>query len=1162
MQESNEKRIAFNYYKEGKLLFFNGLIEDSTEKYQKALGILEKYNDDKNIAKLKVGIGLNNNLLGNYDKALEFLNEAYIKLDEYKRDNKNLEILCLCSLELSKSNLYKGNLKKSLILSNKALKLSKEANNSVGYSIILILMGKCYEKRGWILKALSKYNKSLKIAEQENILESKSEVLIHLANLQLSLKIYKEAFKNFQLALQIKTDLNQFNKVAEIRDKLATIFELSNNYKEALLNCKIALKIYCNNKLYIQYGRCLIHKGMIHKKTGDYNSALKHFKNAKYILERRNDKVGLSTAINNMGLIYCLKEDYKVAETYFLESLDLLSNTNAFDKILNHLANINAIYYYTHDLMRAYLILNEIKMKAESDNNRNLVGLINLQIADNFKFRGNYQKAILILKNTIDIFQETKDKPFLIKTLITLAYFYVKLNDYNEATSLYNKAKVIGDKFGDKISADLDDQIGRAYQYWGKKKRALEYFYRAKKMRIKTGNTIGILVSASNIGQIYIAEDLEIAQRIFEGLLKKAEALNYIKAITNSLLHLGIIKLKKEKNFQEALDLFKKARNYYIDQRDLKGYTLSSRYIGECYLNLGDQINALIFMKLALKNSLNFSYDKESMFAFTDLGRVYEMIGKNMKAEKHYLKAIEISNKLTLKIRSEELRISFRESLLFPYDYLINLYSSQYKENQDILFLAKLLKILEQVRSQEMMNNIKYIRSFKTSPEEPQKKEREQNTKAKIILELENEIEEKRIQIRELDNYRISLSEKGESNILVIPLYNNLMEELMGLEEDYREFYYIKGYIYEARKEHELFSNIQEIVEKEKMVIWDFFTINLIGRNNDKIYILKISFEGLELLESESIQKNRLLKLVNDFHKDQDFSKLKAIQEILNSIFPKKLIKDIKNFKKLMIIPHDYIFQIPIELVDDIGLKLPIFYCFSLSLFQLLYINYNSPESNRFLMVTNPDPNIASKNLDYNFYKLKDFCSIFKECNVKIDLLSEKQATKYNFIKQIDKCNYNLIHFSGHAKFAIYNSNPWSTVLQFYHPNGRELLTLSELSLLKFRNFPLIIMDGCETSRGTSSRINESLNIARILINNGAGSVISSNWSYTNDISYRFWRKYYEYLLHHDVAESLFKTRKYLAEEFPESFYWLTFSLTGYPNLKYDIYEIENHKFI
>ena len=171
---------------------------------------------------------------------------------------------------------------------------------------------------------------------------------------------------------------------------------------------------------------------------------------------------------------------------------------------------------------------------------------------------------------------------------------------------------------------------------------------------------------------------------------------------------------------------------------------------------------------------------------------------------------------------------------------------------------------------------------------------------------------------------------------------------------------------------------------------------------------------------------------------------------------------------------------------------------------------------------------------------------------INIDTLSNKKATKNHFKESIIRYDYNLIHFSDHARYSYFGSDPWSSSLLFYKHNGKDLMTLYELSNLDFKNFPLLIIDACESSRGTTSKINEPISIIRSLTK--AGAIIASNWLSLDSVSFDFARNFYIYILNgFDIAESLFHTRLDLKSLYPNKLYWGIFSLFGNPFIKFSI---------
>ena len=177
-----------------------------------------------------------------------------------------------------------------------------------------------------------------------------------------------------------------------------------------------------------------------------------------------------------------------------------------------------------------------------------------------------------------------------------------------------------------------------------------------------------------------------------------------------------------------------------------------------------------------------------------------------------------------------------------------------------------------------------------------------------------------------------------------------------------------------------------------------------------------------------------------------------------------------------------------------------------------------------------------------------------KDTTVELTVREQETATKSEFKDLINKMNYNLIHFSGHAQYDIFNINPNITGISFYDKDTMDIMNLHELSQLGFKDFPLILIDACESSKGINTKINEPISIIKSLHVAGAGAILATNWNLEEQYSYDFSDIFYVYLKKgYNIAVSLFKTRKDLRSKYPERSIWANFTLYGNPFVKFRV---------
>ena len=141
---------------------------------------------------------------------------------------------------------------------------------------------------------------------------------------------------------------------------------------------------------------------------------------------------------------------------------------------------------------------------------------------------------------------------------------------------------------------------------------------------------------------------------------------------------------------------------------------------------------------------------------------------------------------------------------------------------------------------------------------------------------------------------------------------------------------------------------------------------------------------------------------------------------------------------------------------------------------------------------------------------------------------------------------YGIIHFAGHGIYNI--KDPWMSGLYFYHADGYDIRTVTELVTQRFNGTPLFVLSACETGRSEFSKGDEMIGLIRGLTLAGATSIIATNWLLSDEVAPHFMKAFYKYFLEGaDVCESLFKARKEISKEYTHPYDWGIYTLYGNP---------------
>lgn len=186
---------------------------------------------------------------------------------------------------------------------------------------------------------------------------------------------------------------------------------------------------------------------------------------------------------------------------------------------------------------------------------------------------------------------------------------WMQLGDQQLAEGDYRKAIASWEEAADIYFALGDNQglgraysaIGAAYAQLGADRNAEQAFRRRIATARDNNDPIGASVGLNNLGTLYVNRGrLEEAQAIFAEALQQAQLAEDHRTIGLSLSNLGLVALEQE-NFDAAAKLLEAATNYRYLAGDYLGEANSSNTLGDVYLALGRDSNAIGAYRVALR---------------------------------------------------------------------------------------------------------------------------------------------------------------------------------------------------------------------------------------------------------------------------------------------------------------------------------------------------------------------------------------------------------------------------------------------------------------------------------------------------------------------------------------------------------------------------------
>lgn len=185
-----------------------------------------------------------------------------------------------------------------------------------------------------------------------------------------------------------------------------------------------------------------------------------------------------------------------------------------------------------------------------------------MQLGNRQRVEGNYEQAIASWQEAAGIYQALGDAQGQARAYSAISSTYAELGQYSQAERSVRRRIA--------IARDNDDLIGASY-------------------------------GLNNLGTLYLNRArLDSAEELYAEALKLAQLAEDYATLGLSLSNLGLVALQRE-DFETAVDLLEAATNYRYLAGDYLGEANSSNTLGDVYVALGRDNNAIGAYRVALR---------------------------------------------------------------------------------------------------------------------------------------------------------------------------------------------------------------------------------------------------------------------------------------------------------------------------------------------------------------------------------------------------------------------------------------------------------------------------------------------------------------------------------------------------------------------------------
>jgi CHAT domain-containing protein len=693
----------------------------------------------------------------------------------------------------------------------------------------------------------------------------------------------------------------------------------------------------------------------------------------------------------------------------------------------------------------------------------------------------------------------------------SLGAIYFESADYNQAISFFRTAlELASPRRGDynyfytSIMTNIASSLNKMKNFDSAIK-----IYKSIEGKIERSNLVfqPLAIAYFEKGNYQDALDIYNSLLLYSYQQKRV-ALNYIGRIH---INLGNWKVA-ERIFDSALNL----QQQQPDRVKNKEEALTYLYRSELMQILGKPDSAIISINKALEE-IHFNFKSKSKYDLPEevsntispitfyqilifkAKLIYEIYQKNKKNEtliaalNTYIKAFQTVNYIAKSFDNDDAKL-----------FLLGTAKNEYEKAVEIAYQAaevdesqcqSLLYVLESykgtiLRQNLVFNNLKKIAGI---PEE--------------LIKRESDL--KQLYAAYLTKINLATTEEESRNLQ--KRLTELRLELSTLQNSFQKY---QGYtrFYESDQLEIPLKDIQKALDKQTALL-NFF----VGK--DHIYLMAITRNMVKIHKTKSLPEyeaslNDFMAASLNLTEGSRYKGYKSGNVVFNTLI-EPVYSAIKHYKKMIIIPDDYLFYLPFDALDRTAgdkeylvKSHAITSHYSVSL--LMQHNAFTPRSK------NPDSTTAfapfvSPNLEIEWTGLEALPFSADEINNPRTLAFKgKEANKQQFLKTYNR--YPILHLATHASLGEDSSANWIQLFPEIDSVSSGRLFVHEIYNLDLSNNNLVILSACESGAGLSAKGEGLLSLSRAFMYAGSKGIISTLYRTDDRVTAFLMKQLYGYL--------------------------------------------------
>ncbi|MFB3812664.1 MAG: CHAT domain-containing protein [Terriglobales bacterium] len=877
-----------------------------------------------------------------------------------------------------------------------------------------------------------------------------------------------------------------------LRARANALYVLGEN-KAAIEHHERALALFDKLGLTIEVARTLSASIQPCVLVGEYERAFAAAARAREIFTRHGDDLRLARLEINTGNIYFRQDRFAEALDYYEQAHRRIPASVDPEGVGVVLHNIAVCRISLNDFRGAQAAYESALAFAREHGMPLLANQANYNIAWLYYQRGEYGRAIDLLRSTRESCKDSKERYHFALCNLDLSEVYLELNLSEEAAEMAQTGAALFHELGmgyeeAKCTANLAIALGQQ----GKAFRALEVFAQARAMFVREKNHVW-----PSLIDLYHALVLYGEGRIFEARRLCSSALECFRS--SSLPGKAILcRLLMARIHLRTGDL-----------------TAAHHECGEAIAALGSaQSPGLSYQAHLLMGNI--------LTAMGQQGPPAERLQKDLEAYAAYQAAKDAVEGLRSGLRAEELKIAFMRNRLEVYERLVELCMSR-PPSQDSA--EEIFRYMERAKSRSLMDQL--LRPDSVVPESGGQSELVRNIRG---IREELNWYYRRIELEQLKPENSSSDRVLDLQARVQTKEAEFLRLLHEIPPGGAEASGISGpsvleleTIREALPEHAMLVEYFAVGERLMAAVLSrrslqVVPVSLLGRVSKILRLLQLQMAKFRLDPA--------------YFRDLEVPLLSVAQAHLGELYRElfdPLVKHVTG-RHLIFVPHHVLHHVPFHALYDGERYLidsfTISYAPSASVYALCHQRSNSHVSSLVMGVSDAQAPLIED-------EARTVAALLPDAR----LLLGPEASETALAELAASSRF--VHIATHGFFR--QDNPLFSAIRL----GDSYLSLHDLYRL---NIPaeLVTLSGCGTGLTVVAEGDELRGLMRGLLCAGAQSLLLSLWDVNDRSTTALMQAFYRGLLANgDKAEALRQAMLHLRRQCPHPYHWAPFILVG-----------------